>query len=107
MCSSDLINAEDIDKQLKAEHWLYGNKSNTCELRKSGKSRQGRPKREETIRHIHEERLKVLTAVNSDYEEAEFTAKELFSTSLDYHVDRSEGYLRVIHRKRAHVHFDL
>ena len=101
------INAEDIDEQLKADHWLHGNKTHTYKLRKSGKSPQARLKREETLRQIHEERLKVLKGVNSDYKEPEFTIQALFSTYLDNHIDRSPGYLRVILRKRASVHFNL
>ena len=101
------IYAKDIDAQLQADHWLHGNKSHTYKLRKSGKSTQARLKREETLRQIHGGRLSILKGVNTDYEEPEFTAQALFSTYLDDHVDRSEGYLRVITRKRSHVHFNL
>ena len=101
------IYAEDIDEQLKADHWLHGNKSHTDKLRQSGKSPQARLKREETLRQIHEGRLRVLKGVNPDYEEPEFTAQALFSTYLDDHVDRSEGYLTVIPRKRSHVDLNL
>ena len=100
------INAEDIDKQLKADHWLHGNKSHTYKLRQSGKCLQARLKREETLIQIPEERLRVLNGVNPDYEEPEFTAQALFSTYLDEHVERSKGYLRVILRKKSHVHFN-
>ena len=48
-----------------------------------------------------------MKAVNPDYEEPGFTAQALFSTYLDDHVDRSEAYLRVILRKRSHMHFNL
>ena len=48
-----------------------------------------------------------MKGVNTDYEEPEFTAQALFSTYLDDHVDRSEGYLRVILRKRSHVHLNV
>ena len=101
------INVEDIDEQLKADHCLHRNKSHTYNLRKSGKSAQERLKREETFRQIHEVGLKALKAVNPDYEEPAFTAQALFSTYLDDHVARSEGYLRVIPRKRSHMHFNL
>ena len=101
------INANDIDEQLKADHWLHSNKSHTYKLRKSGKSPQARLKREETLRQIHEERLRVLKAVNPDYEEPEFTAQAWFYTYLDDHVDRSDGYLRVIPRNRSHVYFNV
>ena len=101
------INAEDMDEELNADHWLHGNKSHSYKLSKSGKSTEVRLKREEPQRQIHEERLRVLKEVNPDYEEPEFTAQGLLYTYLDNHVDRSEGYLRVIPRKRSHVHFNL
>ena len=71
------MNAEDIDEQLKVDHWLHANKSHTYELRKSGKFPEARLNREETLRQIHEERLRVLTGVNPDYEEPEFTTQAL------------------------------
>ena len=60
------INAEDMDEQLKADHRLHGNKSHTYKLRTSGKSPQVTLKREETLKQIHEERLKVLKGVTAD-----------------------------------------
>ena len=100
------INAEDIDKQQKADHWLHGNKSHTYKLGKSGKSSQAKLKRVETRRQIHEERVRVLKGVKPDYEEPEFSAQALFYTYLDDHIDRREGYVRVILRKRSHLHFN-
>ena len=47
------INAEDIDEQLTADHWLHGNKSHTYKLRKSGKSSQASYKRKERLRQIY------------------------------------------------------
>ena len=74
------INAEDIDAQLKADHWLHGNKSHTYKLRKSGKSTQARLNREETRIQLHEAGLRVLKGVNSDHGEPEFTPRALFYT---------------------------
>ena len=104
---NSLINAEDIDEQLKADHCLHGNKSRTYKVRKSGKSQQAILMTEDTLLQIQEERLRGLKRVNSDYEEPELTAQASFSTYLDDHVDRSEGYIRVIPRKRSHEHSNL
>ena len=101
------INAEDIDEQLITDNWHHGNQSHTYKLRKSGKSIQARLKREETLRQIHEERLRVLKGVNLNCEEPQFTAQALFFTYLKDHVDRSKTYLEVIPRKGSHVHFNL
>ena len=102
-----MIDAQDIDAQLEANHCLHGNKSHTYKLRKSGQSAQARLKREEALIQIDDGRLKILKAGNTDNEEPEFTAQPLFSTNLDDHVDQSEGYLRDIPRKRRHVHYNL